>query len=231
MSQRNIDQDYVNEEGLIYSLQNLSADEPEISQNESYTNQPSVLWKEVQDNVQYYSKKYKEAYMNHNDWYTVKLFGNIQPESQNISILQSRILVKLKTLSQFDASKSFIKFSVLIWSSDKFINLSEIKPSDMFVSRFAEIRPYGLLREGHHVIETYCVDLNSNKPYQIISHDDFLMGHKRIADNSNPSDRHFDGRNYFVTLFLDDVYDGKYTETGLVSAQIFHEGSFVYGSV
>ncbi|KAF0510317.1 hypothetical protein F8M41_018428 [Gigaspora margarita] len=225
MSQRNIDQDYVNEDGLIYSLKNLSTDELEVSNSKSY----SIQSREVQDNVRYYSHKYKEVYMNHNDWYTVKLFGNIQPESKNISILESRILVKLKTLPQFDA-KSFIKFSVLIWSSDKFIKVSEIEPSDMFVSRFVETMPYGLLREGHHVIETFCVDLNSNKPYQILSHDDYLMGHKRIADNSNPSDRHFDGRNYFISLFLDDYCDVKYTETGLISAQIFHECSFINGS-
>ncbi|CAG8474339.1 13916_t:CDS:1, partial [Racocetra fulgida] len=219
MSKRSIDQDYVNEEGLINSLQNLSSDETPTNGtnrtngiNGTYSVQPTVLWKEVPDYVCYYSYEYNEIFMGQNDCRTEKLFGNIQPESNNISILDSRIVVKLKILPKFDISKSFVKFSVLIWSSDRFIKSSEARLGNMFVSEFVGMRPYSMLREGHHVIETYCVDLNGNKPYQIISHDDFMLGHKKISDNSVPSDRLFDGRNYFITLFLDDFYNSRYAD-------------------
>ncbi|CAG8805847.1 19369_t:CDS:1, partial [Racocetra persica] len=179
------------------------------------------------DHVRYYSYEYKEISMGQNDCCTEKLFGNIQPESNNILILNSRVVVKLKILPKFDTSKSFVKFSVLIWSSDRFKKSSEAISGNMFVSEFVGMRPYGMLREGHHVIETYCVDLNGNKPYQIISHDDSMSGHKIISDNDDSvlSDRHFDGPNYFITLFLDDFYNSRYAD--LVSAQIYHECSYI----
>ncbi|CAG8549278.1 4082_t:CDS:2 [Cetraspora pellucida] len=232
MSKYSIDQDYVNEEGLIYSLQNLSSDETPTTNINGINGvngiqppmQPPMLWKEVPDHVCYYSYEYNKIDMAHNDCHTEKLFGNIQPKSKNIIVLHSRVLVKLKILPKFDTLKSFVKFSVLIWSSNIFKKVSEARSGNMFVSEFVGMRPYGLLREGHCVIETYCVDLNVNKPYQIISHDDSMIGRKRIADNSDnsdPLDIYFDDRNYFITLFLDDYCDSRYAN--LVSAQIYHE--------